>query len=342
MSSLRNAVKRVTHKERSQPQSRMHLGLLEKKKDYKLRSRDYHAKQNRLKTMRTKVANRNPDEFYFGMHRSHVDGMGGKNTGRHVKTDEARRIEMEEKGLGGEAVRIMKDQDLAYVRMQRQKDRGKIERLQSSLHYLEGVGDDGDDDDEGGEIGGGGGGGGSRSSALKRMVGKKRKHTIYVEGGHKEAGEFDVAAHFDTVPELMGRAFNRPRVRALEEQAASALLGGRMGRVPLKDADDDYYNDDSDDEEGNPIGRRMMSEKKLLKRQRKRAKLEKGVARSRSAAYAEMELRHERLKKLENAEAHLVVEKQAGLRGRKRMVSGKEGGADGKPAVYKWRRKRAK
>ena len=113
MSSLRNAVKRVTHKERSQPQSRDHLGLLEKKSDYKLRSRDYHAKQSRLKSMRTKIANRNPDEFYFGMHRSKVDGMSPNDTGRHVKTDEARRIEMEEKGLSQDAIKIMKDQDLA-------------------------------------------------------------------------------------------------------------------------------------------------------------------------------------------------------------------------------------
>ena len=61
MSSLRNAVKRVTHKERSQPQARAHLGLLEKKSDYKLRSKDYHRKQDRLKSMRSKAANRNPD-----------------------------------------------------------------------------------------------------------------------------------------------------------------------------------------------------------------------------------------------------------------------------------------
>lgn len=34
MSSLRNAVKRVEHKERAQPASRRKLGLLEKHKDY--------------------------------------------------------------------------------------------------------------------------------------------------------------------------------------------------------------------------------------------------------------------------------------------------------------------
>lgn len=45
------------------------------------------------------------------------------------------------------------------------------------------------------------------------------------------------------------------------------------------------------------------------------------------------------MKKLQNAEAHLIVEKQTRMKGRKRKIAGKE---DGKPVVYKWRRKRAK
>ena len=36
MSSLRNAVKRVTHKERAQPAARKRFGLLEKHKDYEV------------------------------------------------------------------------------------------------------------------------------------------------------------------------------------------------------------------------------------------------------------------------------------------------------------------
>ena len=126
----------------------------------------------------------------------------------------------------------------------------------------------------------------------------------------------------------------------------------KVGKVRVQDADDDYYNDDdneADDEEydaeGNQIIRRQkqLSEKSLQKKQRAQRKLERRVAKSRSAAYSKMELRQQRLKKLENAEAHLVVEKQVGMKGRKRMIAGKEsGGVGGKPAVYKWRRKRAK
>ncbi|KAL7459843.1 hypothetical protein ACHAWC_011768 [Mediolabrus comicus] len=332
MSSLRNAVKRITHKERSQPQARSHLGLLEKKGDYRQRSRDYHRKQDRLKSMREKVANKNPDEFYFGMHKSRVDGMMGRDSGRHVKTDEARQKELEERGLGADAVKIMKDQDLAYVRMQRMMDGKKIERLQSSLHYLEGRTNNNNDVDGGEED--------EEDGALKKMVGKKRKHTVFVEGGQSAVNNFDVSKHFDTIPELVGRSFNRPRIKELEKEAMRKL----GGKVALKDADDDYYNDDDDDnfdEDGNPK-QIQLTEKQLLKQERDQMKLERRIAKSRSNAYSEMELRNERMKKLQNAEAHLIVEKQTHMKGRRRKIAGKEGGADGKPAVYKWRRKRAK
>lgn len=282
--------------------------------------------------MREKIANKNPDEFYFGMHNSRVDNHGsGKSSGRHVKTDQARQKELEEKGLGIDAVRIMKDQDLAYVRMQRVMDGKKIERLQSSLHYLEG--NDDHDDDNGGAV----------------MVGrkKKRKHTVFVDGGQDAVNKFDVARHFDTLPELVGRSFNRPRVKELEREAMRKL-GGKVAAV--RDAnDDDYYNDDNDsnffddnEEEENPkqLQQLQLTEKQRLKQERDQFKLERRIAKSRSAAYSEMELRNERMKKLENAEAHLIVEKQTRMKGRKRKIVGKEDG--GRPVVYKWRRKRAK
>jgi hypothetical protein len=69
MSSLRNSLHRRNHKERSQLSHRQRFGILEKHKDYVLRARDYHSKQDRIKRLRQKAAERNKDEFYFGMNR---------------------------------------------------------------------------------------------------------------------------------------------------------------------------------------------------------------------------------------------------------------------------------
>lgn len=341
MSSLRNAVKRITHKERAQPQSRKHLGLLEKKGDYQQRSRDYHVKSDRLKSMRSKVANRNPDEYYHGMHNSKVDGPSGRDTGRHVKTDAGRVKEMEKRGLGPDAVRIMKDQDLAYIRMRRIMDDRKIDKLQASLHYLENDGGGGGDNDNT-----------DPSSSLSANVKRLRKHTVFIEGGKEAVNNFNVAKHFNTLPELAGRAFNRPRV------SAALQLGGKK---VMDIVDDEYYDDeDGDVEYDNDGGKKIHnnnnnnnerhppSEKQILKQERRQKKIDKSIAKSRSAAYSEMELRRKRLEKLRVAEAHLISEKQANMKGRKRKIEtsrddGSGVGQEGKePAVYKWRRKRSK
>ena len=184
MSSLRNAVKRIAHKERSQPQARAHFGILEKKKDYRQRAQDFHRKQDRIQAMRRKASMRNPDEFYFGMNNAEI------HDGRHRKTQRARQ---EENGIAPETVRLMKDQDLSYVRLQKQRDARKVEKLKTSLHYL-GV-----------------------------QVEEKRKHTIFVDS-QQDADNFDVAKHFGTVPELAGRSFNRPRVETLETAARDESL----------------------------------------------------------------------------------------------------------------------
>lgn len=67
MSSIRNSLHRRNHKERGQLANRKRLGILEKHKDYVLRARDFNEKKEKIKRLKQKAAERNKDEFYFGM-----------------------------------------------------------------------------------------------------------------------------------------------------------------------------------------------------------------------------------------------------------------------------------
>jgi hypothetical protein len=105
-----DSVHRRNHKERAQPLARAKLGLLEKKKDYVLRARDYKSKKERLKRLREKAAFRNKDEFYWGMIKSRTQG------GVHVKERDS------SKSLGVDEVKLLKSQDAGYVRLAIAKD----------------------------------------------------------------------------------------------------------------------------------------------------------------------------------------------------------------------------
>jgi len=277
MSSLRNAVKRVAHKERSQPVDRQHLGILEKKKDYKQRAVDYHRKEDRMKAMKQKASMRNPDEFYFGMHSSKIQD------GKHRSNEDYR-------NLSPDLVKVMKDQDLSYVRMQKQKDRKKVERLQASLHFLD-----------------------SNDGSFNPERTQQRTHTVFVES-KKDVKEFNVAGHFETIPEMAGRVFNRLRKSDIEK-VAKEQIDNRGG------------NDDS----------KQITFDHLRKLEKRERKLAKKLAKARSGAYKEMELRRERADKMKTAEDHLITEKFVAGKGRKRKVKAED---DGRPAQYKWRKKR--
>ncbi|XP_010765367.1 probable U3 small nucleolar RNA-associated protein 11 [Notothenia coriiceps] len=128
MSSFRKALKsrQKNHHERSQPGFRKHLGLLEKKKDYKLRAVDYHKKQNTLSALRKKALDKNPDEFYYKMINTQLkDGI-------HVAKKEGEEDEITE-----EQKKVMRTQDIKYVEMKRVAEARKIERMKGELHILE-------------------------------------------------------------------------------------------------------------------------------------------------------------------------------------------------------------
>ena len=119
MSTMRNAIPRRSHRERPQPHSRTKKGLLEKRKDYVLRAKDYKRKQTTLKRLSEKASERNPDEFYFSMVRERTE-----NGVPIVDRPESKSLSVKE-------VKPLKMQDAAYLRTVRNIERRNIERLRS-------------------------------------------------------------------------------------------------------------------------------------------------------------------------------------------------------------------
>ncbi|CAB4495041.1 U3 small nucleolar RNA-associated protein 11 [Rhizophagus irregularis] len=193
MSSLRNAVQRRNHKERGQLRSRQRYGILEKHKDYVLRAKDYHSKQERLKAFREKAYFRNPDEFYFKMINSKT-----KNGAHILEHDSA---------LSGDAIKLMKSQDLNYVKTQRDLGNKKIEKLQNELHFIESesIEDEIEVDDK----------------IKEKVKSSQPQHIIFVDT-LKEVKTFDPAKYFNTLPELVNRKFNRPRIETLQNEVIMA------------------------------------------------------------------------------------------------------------------------
>ena len=199
--ALKDAVKKRTHKERSQPGARQKFGLLEKKKDYLLRARDFHKKERAINTLRRKAQERNPDEFYFAMEKART-----KNGVHVAPTAEANKYTQDE-------LRLMKTQDVGYLTMKSQSERKKLERMRDGLHMLKTAGPGravrGVDGYEAGASGG---------------SQHEKQHTIFVDSDD-EVETFDPAQHFDTPAELLGRSFNRPRTSQL---ASGPLLVSKI------------------------------------------------------------------------------------------------------------------
>ncbi|KAI9660160.1 MAG: hypothetical protein M1821_001512 [Bathelium mastoideum] len=126
MSSVwRNAVQRRNHKERAQPIERARYGILEKHKDYSLRARDFASKKSRLRALRQKAADRNPDEFSFAMISSRTDGRGVKIADRGNRP------------LSHEVVKLLKTQDAGYIRTMLQKTRKERERAEEEVQIMD-------------------------------------------------------------------------------------------------------------------------------------------------------------------------------------------------------------
>ncbi|KAK4502199.1 hypothetical protein PRZ48_005624 [Zasmidium cellare] len=117
MSSMRNAVQRRNHRERAQPTERSKWGLLEKRKDYKLRATDHKNKVAKISALKAKASERNEDEFYFGMMK------GADRRSQRAEGSGAGR------SLDQEVVALMKTQDVGYLRTMLQRVRRERERV---------------------------------------------------------------------------------------------------------------------------------------------------------------------------------------------------------------------
>ncbi|ENH69353.1 Putative U3 small nucleolar RNA-associated protein 11 [Fusarium oxysporum f. sp. cubense race 1] len=148
MSSMRNAVARRPHRERAQPLERRRLGLLEKHKDYSLRAKDFNKKKAQLKNLKEKAAERNEDEFYFGMMSRKGPGskiQDGKRWSGTVEGDRGN------KAMDVETVRLLKTQDIGYIRTMRQVVAKEVARLEEQVVLTRGfdkLDEDEDEDDE--------------------------------------------------------------------------------------------------------------------------------------------------------------------------------------------------
>lgn len=123
MGALQHSIQKKQHRERAQPQERKKWGLLEKKKDYKLRAADYHAKQAQLQLLQKKAEERNPDEYYHQMTRTKLTEDADK-----VRTNMGQ-------ALSNDAVKLLKTQDSGYVRTQLAQEQKNIEKLQNELIF---------------------------------------------------------------------------------------------------------------------------------------------------------------------------------------------------------------
>ncbi|KAF8254167.1 U3 small nucleolar RNA-associated protein 11 [Wilcoxina mikolae CBS 423.85] len=186
-SSMRNALQRRNHKERSQPYERSKWGLLEKRKDYQLRSRDFNAKKVKKAQLAALARERNPDEFYFKMTSSRTRDGG-------IRVAERPGSE----ALSNDAVKLLKTQDAGYVRLQEEMERKKIEDLEERLAFVD-------------------------SAGRKK---KKNKHIIFFDNEEEERN-FDPAKYFDTHPDLVDRVYNRPRLAQLAEGGFGEELEGK-------------------------------------------------------------------------------------------------------------------
>lgn len=173
MAKLVHNVQKKQHKERSQTLNRQRFGFLEKKKDYRLRAADFHKKEAALKALRAKAAEYNPDEYYHAMKNKRTDDDG-------IIIHEAPNPDDDLTPL---QLKLLKSQDVNYVKTMRLNEAQKIKKLKEQLGFRAGG-----------------------------------KHTVFVDDEEK-LEKFNPAEYFQTDESMLGRRENRLRVKQLEDSS---------------------------------------------------------------------------------------------------------------------------
>lgn len=96
--------------------------LSTKKQDYSLRAKDHNEKKRRLKVLRQKAAQRNPDEFAFG--------MISRTTKKGVQQSERKKENGSQGPMSMDVVKLLKTQDAGYLQTVLQQTRRAREKIE--------------------------------------------------------------------------------------------------------------------------------------------------------------------------------------------------------------------
>lgn len=193
--NLRNVLPQRTHKERSQPSYRKKLGLLEKHKDYKERSINYHRKQKILHNLHSAAAFRNPDEYYHGMNSSQT------KHGQHIVERKGRQYTQHEK-------LHIKFQDINYINHYLKHHENKINKLKNNLHMLtQNIQNNNNND---------------MSNNNNNNTTTHNKHTVFVDNKTQQQ-TFEPTEYFNTNEQLLKRKFNRLPTNLIESNESVIL-----------------------------------------------------------------------------------------------------------------------
>ncbi|GAW11414.1 hypothetical protein ANO14919_007590 [Xylariales sp. No.14919] len=233
MSSLRNAVNRRVHRERDQLKDRKNrYSLLEKHKDYRLRAQDHNRKKAQLKSLRKKAEERNEDEFYFGM--LSRKGPATALSSGSKKWDGTVAGDRGNKSLDTDVVRLLKTQDMGYIRSVRNVAMKEVRKLEERVIALGGdidnllnADEDEDDMDLDFDFG-------DEPSAKKKPLSKNKK-IIFADGEDEREDQIQQDMEQDSPEDDESLEATKPeKLRAEQKQRLLGKLKGRLQNARKK------------------------------------------------------------------------------------------------------------